>query len=70
VKRSSLEKKTESGGNAVAGTGEKCSSAVLEEFFVASNEGNKLLKEQHELIPADSTSNTKGKKQQVYKDAL
>jgi hypothetical protein len=38
---------------------------------VASNERNKLSKEQHELIRANNTLNTKGKKQQVYKkDAL
>jgi hypothetical protein len=37
---------------------------------VASNERNKLVKQQHKLIHADSTLNTKGKKQQVYKDAL
>jgi hypothetical protein len=37
---------------------------------VASNERNKLLKQEHELIRADTTLNTKGKKQQVHKDAL
>jgi hypothetical protein len=46
VKRSSMDKKTESHANAVPSTAEKTrSSAVVEEFLVASNERNKLLKE-------------------------
>jgi hypothetical protein len=40
VKRSSMDKKTESHANAVPSTAEKTrSSAVLEEFLVASNDG-------------------------------
>jgi hypothetical protein len=37
---------------------------------VQSGNHKPLLKQQHDLIRADSTLNTKGTKQQVYKDAL
>jgi hypothetical protein len=66
-----MDNKKESPANAVPSTaGKKRSSAVLEEVLVARNERNELLKQQHEFIRANSTLNTKGKKQQVYKDEL
>jgi hypothetical protein len=68
-----MDKKRESHANAVPRTAKKKKrrSAVLEDFLVASIERNKLLKQHHEfLIRANSTLNTKGKEQQVYKDVL